>query len=431
MHPVFSAWLLTCCLVPSLWQRYIPFRGMIDRKKKRILFALDAAVLLINIAVVQHLISKDVAPLVIFRYDCILFGLVTTLLNVCVTRGRFQEHFFAFGIVILINYIMLSLPVLIVENWWGVDSGMQYVDILLIYLLLLLAVYIPVRKLIRNTVSPFLELDSSGYWGTIWFIPVALFLAVLVAHPDEQHIEDWEHLLSRALIAVVTILMCYSISADHKRLRDKQHMLEQMEAQRDHYTELAVRVEDARKAKHDFKHHIAAIRHYMDVDDKEGLREYCDDLFARNVEQAAIPYSGNNGADGVLYSYMRQAAALNIRFAYAGTIRSDGIADMDLCILLGNALDNAQTGCLTLEEDRWITVKAWSEERVLSILVRNSFDGVVRTRGELLLSRKGENRRGVGLASMQAVCDRYGGTLSVQWEGNVFTTMLLLPIESK
>lgn len=431
MHPVFSAWLLTCCLVPSLWQRYIPFRGMIDRKKKCILFALDAAVLLINIAVVQHLISKDVAPLIIFRYDCILFGLVTTLLNVCVTRGRFQEHFFAFGIVILINYIMLSLPVLIVENWWGVDSGMQYVDILLIYLLLLLAVYIPVRKLIRNTVSPFLELDSSGYWGTIWFIPVALFLAVLVAHPDEQHIEDLGHLLSRALIAVVTILMCYSISADHKRLRDKQRMLEQMEAQRDHYTELAVRVEDARKTKHDFKHHIAAIRHYMDMDDKEGLREYCDDLFARNVEQAAIPYSGNNGVDGVLYSYMRQAAALNIRFAYAGTIRSDGIADMDLCILLGNALDNAQTGCLTLEEDRWITVKAWSEERVLSILVRNSFDGVVQTRGELLLSRKGENRRGVGLASMQAVCDRYGGTLSVQWEGNVFTTMLLLPIESK
>ena len=187
-------------------------------------------------------------------------------------------------------------------------------------------------------------------------------------------------------------------------------------------------MERARKDKHDFKHHITAIRHYMDIDDKEGLRRYCDDLVERQNEHIIIPYTGNAAADGVLYHYMQRAQKEKVHFQYSGTIQSRGIADMDLCVLLGNALDNALAGCLTIPEGRSINVISQTDQQLLSIVVHNTFDGKVEQTEEGLLSRKRRNSHGVGLESMRSVCEQYGGSIDTQWNDRSFNLVILLPL---
>lgn len=141
-----------------------------------------------------------------------------------------------------------------------------------------------------------------------------------------------------------------------------------------------------------------------------------------------IPYTGNAAADGVVYHCLQSCGQEGVDFRYSGTIHSNGISDMDLCVLLGNALDNALAGCLTIPKNRSIQLICQSEKQVLSILVRNTFDGnIIQTNGEFQ-SRKQEGRIGVGMHSMQLVCSRYGGTMETVWDENHFTIMFLLPI---
>lgn len=128
---------------------------------------------------------------------------------------------------------------------------------------------------------------------------------------------------------------------------------------------------------------------------------------------------------------VRIAEQKQIQFDYYGTIRSRSIADIDLCVLLGNALDNAVAGCMTIDSGRSIRLISQSEKSLLSIVVSNSFDGRVQQAEDKILSRKRENRAGVGLVSMKSICERYGGSMQTQWDENKFTVMFLLPLKDE
>ena len=64
-------------------------------------------------------------------------------------------------------------------------------------------------------------------------------------------------------------------------------------------------------------------------------------------------------------------------------------------------------------------------------MVRNSFDGRVEQAGDTLLSTKRKGRTGVGLSSMRSICERYGGSMDIQWDEKTFTVMFLLPLSEE
>lgn len=109
-----------------------------------------------------------------------------------------------------------------------------------------------------------------------------------------------------------------------------------------------------------------------------------------------------------MYRYAKLAKEQDIAFEYFGSIQECTMQSMDLCVLLGNALDNALAGCMTISQGRRIKVVMQSEERMVSIVVHNTFDGQVCQADEVILSRKRDNEPGIGTGSMRAVCDKYG-----------------------
>ena len=66
-----------------------------------------------------------------------------------------------------------------------------------------------------------------------------------------------------------------------------------------------------------FRHQVAAIKGFLDKNDMEGLRGYCDDLELEEMGKVTIPYTGNAAADGVLYHYGCIARAKISSFPYA------------------------------------------------------------------------------------------------------------------
>ena len=181
---------------------------------------------------------------------------------------------------------------------------------------------------------------------------------------------------------------------------------------------------EVRKIKHDTKHHNDVLRYYVDKNDKDGLYRYCKEMLCQTDDDIEIHYSGNSAIDGLIYRYTELAQKNDIDFKISGNLNAIDINDVDICVLLGNALDNAVTGCLTVQGERFISLSVRKDGGALTIMLQNSFDGVVSKNEDGILSRKRDNELGIGLFSMKSICEKYGGEMEVRHEDGTFSVML-------
>jgi sensor histidine kinase regulating citrate/malate metabolism len=99
---------------------------------------------------------------------------------------------------------------------------------------------------------------------------------------------------------------------------------------------------------------------------------------------------------------------------------------MDLCVIMGNLLENAVEACRYVEE-KFIKVRAVVDGDFLTVVVENSFDGIWRYEGGVYMSRKeAPETRGVGLSSVRAVCEKYGGLMQVDMDGDRWVSSALV-----
>jgi sensor histidine kinase regulating citrate/malate metabolism len=99
----------------------------------------------------------------------------------------------------------------------------------------------------------------------------------------------------------------------------------------------------------------------------------------------------------------------------------------DLCALLSNLIENALEACRYFAAEKHIDIVLKIVQSHLVILVENSFDGTFAQKDGVLLSRKrGGTLEGVGTASVRMLAQKYGGTLTYEIKGAVFSATVLV-----
>lgn len=420
------------CYLPGILLRFAHFAHMVDKAKKGKMILTYTAVFVVNIFVLAGLFAASGVSLMTIRNVIPVYGMVITFINMYYIRGRVKEHLFVCGLVLITTNLLVNLTMFFSISIWDAATTESYLYGNLISIVLMSLTYVPLKKLMCKTIRPFIDNDFYEYWKGIWIIPLALYFAMYIgATTDPVARGTVKFLVSRVLFAVVTFSICYGISHDHKLAQRYKDVTEQLGMQKSHYADMELRVADARKKAHDFKHHIAVIQHYIDTNDRDGLQEYCWRLGEKQIGGVPIPYTGNSAVDGVMYRYAQLANDRDVEFEYVGSIGKCAMENMDLAVLMGNALDNALAGCMRLEENRKIHVVMQTEQEMISVVVHNTFDGIVQTAGEQLLSRKRDNEPGVGMSSMQTVCDKYGATMDYKWDEDSFTVLFMIPVECR
>ncbi len=429
MNPVSGAIFSPLMFLPGILLRFLPFTKIVNKSQRIKLTASYAVALLIHGGIYYLVgLGNGALNITFLKADMIIFAFAATCINMIFIKGRVKEHLFTYGTSMLLNYMTLTFT-LFFSNIFMKLTGSNRV--FLIYVLIYFALHIiffPISlKLLKITVTPFLDIENKNYWKTIWFVPIAMFLSCYFTFYGEDKINTLPPFVGRMFLFVSAIILCINIAHSYKRMSRQIQTEKQLDMQNAYYHELSEQVSKARQSRHDMKHHMAAIQRYIETDDKLGLQDYCYD-FSAEISADYIPYTGNAAADGVIYHYAKNAKENKIRFEMQGRIKSKKLSDVDLCSLLGNALDNAITGCLTIKTDRYISVVAESNKHNLTIMVTNSFDGIINKNKETVLSRKADGRHGVGLTSMKSVCEKYGGSMDIDYNKNRFTSIFILPI---
>ena len=181
--------------------------------------------------------------------------------------------------------------------------------------------------------------------------------------------------------------------------------------------------------RHDYHNHIQAMLAL--TDNPEQLRRYLwilnDDLTTVDT----VLKTGNVMVDAILNSKLSLIKSKQIAVnAKAAVPKELKISEVDLCVIIGNLLDNAMEACLRQAEgeNRFIRVYIGVLKQQLYISVTNSTGGDTRKSGRSYLSAKGSDGHGFGLQRIDRIAEKYNGFVNRQNEPEVFATEVLLPL---
>lgn len=193
------------------------------------------------------------------------------------------------------------------------------------------------------------------------------------------------------------------------------------------------------RLRHDMKNHLLALENLVQGRQWEQAGSYLRALTKAGSVGAGEEATGSLVMDALLYHKKRLAAARGIVWQCDVRLPADcPVKDMDLCILVGNSLDNAVEACRRLQEETaasgeekgdapFIRVYMGAVKKCLLLEVQNSTDLTdVQETGR---SRKSESGlHGLGLSNIRAVAAAHNGTVHMEVEEGVFTLSVLLPM---
>ena len=238
----------------------------------------------------------------------------------------------------------------------------------------------------------------------------------------EYLLSHWQllvmHLLG--LLSLFCILFSYKKLQQNFRLSTEISLLEQEEHSLNRYVEEAkTRYDETKSFRHDIRNHIVVVKNLLQSGKLEEAVSYMEDMDDM-AEKMSFPCSTNNPVVDILVGNKLGIAKsmgidvdCSLLLPYPCSLR-----DIDICIILSNALDNAIQAVKRLDagREKYIRVSGRIQGDFLMMEIENSFHG------------QGALKKGTGLLNVKKAAEKYGGAMSIETQENKFVLHVLLII---
>jgi len=192
-----------------------------------------------------------------------------------------------------------------------------------------------------------------------------------------------------------------------------------------YYAEVENMYAKMRGWRHDYRHHIQTMKVHSANGEYEEIDRYLDMLDEDLTSVETVIKTGNRMADAILNSKLSLASQKQI------TVKAEAkipvtlrVSELDLCIIIGNLLDNAIDACMELPvEKRLIRIYMEMKGNYLYLALTNTAGGKKK---KDFRSTKGEGH-GLGLTRVDAIIKKYDGYVTRASEEEAFSTEILLP----
>lgn len=291
---------------------------------------------------------------------------------------------------------------------------------------------VPIFLYMKKVFTPAVEREPSGFeWKYLWLIPATFYLVWYAAFYGVVSRTALEialrpkNTLFILLINIGAFLIYYVvarlISEQSKTLEltERNHQLTMQSLQ---YENLQEKITEARRAKHDVRHHIALMQEYLAREDLSALQNYLKEYGDSLPDDSLIRFCENVVANTVLLYFAQQAKINNIDYIVKADIPENiSVSDTDISVLFGNLLENALDACKQEQsDDKKIIIRAGRTGNSLCLTVYNTFSGRLKydTDGALISTKhKGQ---GLGTRSIKNIAEAYGGICRFDAKNGMF-----------
>lgn len=232
--------------------------------------------------------------------------------------------------------------------------------------------------------------------------------------------------LYNVFCCVLAIFLQFDIARRRKTETDLSAVKKLWKKDREQYEISKRNIELINIKCHDLKHQVRAI----------GDRSALDATVVKEIEGIIDIYdsvvkTGNAAFDVILTEKSLLCSNNDIKLCcIADGAALEFMAESDLYSLFGNLIDNAIEAVNDLDEGkRVISLSVKRVNDFLSVNIRNRYEKDIRFAGNLPVSTKSEAGHGYGMKSVQMLCEKYGGELSVSAKNNLFNVNIVFPVQ--
>lgn len=183
--------------------------------------------------------------------------------------------------------------------------------------------------------------------------------------------------------------------------------------------------------RHDYHNHLQTLKAHIKMNQIEEAKGYLDRLESDLDNINTLIESGNVNLDAILNSKLSLALKDEIDVHYKAEVPGNlTVSDIDLCVLIGNLIDNAVEACnkMTEQEGRgFIRLYVGVLKKQLYISIANATGEVIRKLDEEYITTKRGNH-GHGLKRINNIVEKYEGYINRKNEPGVFVTEIMLPL---
>jgi hypothetical protein len=227
------------------------------------------------------------------------------------------------------------------------------------------------------------------------------------------------------------LLGAYNLARNESRAKGELDTVQRiLRSQYEQYQLSKDSLEHINRKHHDIKHQIAVLRA---EEDSKRRADFLDKMEKEITIYEAQYKTGNSVIDTILSGKALYCANNDIVLTcVANGVLLDFMDVIDICTVIGNALDNAieHVVCLADKEKRLIHVKIFSMKGLLIIRFENYMEGTLNYEGNLPLTTKTDSDyHGYGLKSVRFVAEKYKGTMSVVEKNSWFYLEIVIPLE--
>ena len=242
-------------------------------------------------------------------------------------------------------------------------------------------------------------------------------------------ISNYMFLLALVILGINVVIYYFfiKINSDYqakiKSEIQKQNYEQQISSQSKHIDEILAMQKQIKKFRHDSSHHFTALKGFFINNQNNDGVTYIEKI-NNELEKSEIIDTGNTAFDAIISAKKVLAESKNIEFALKIQIPEKLQVDaVDLCVIFGNALDNAIEACEKIETRRTINVSAIYDDCQLICKITNT---ALSSTSDLQTTKSDKENHGFGLDNIKQALSKYNHVVKIEHADNEFVLSFII-----
>lgn len=405
-------------------------------KKANLAYILFVAILFLELSFVNFIVPFEGIGIII----SILIIYIYSLINL---KGTFMQKMF-WSIFVMLLIMGITIVVLSIE---GCIIGKGYLNLVIqkdLYrfvgvVIIQIVLFYLTRFMIKRTKKDSTYSLKWNEWFVLLIIPVISiftmsFVSLIIINIEDQ-LSPMQHIFS--ILSILGILMTNSLvyvlyvnmQKDHAKQLEYSILQQAFKSQEKSVEETKILYQSVRSIRHDLKQHFQValtMLHSGKINEAVDYMEKYNDTVLDGISNKV--FCDNDVVNYIINSKSKICSDRHIKIYIYIANEIPEFSDLDLCVLLGNALDNAIEG-VSGEGNNEIYLELRNVDNFFMISVKNTIINSVLEDNPNLISTKNEKEvHGLGILSMKEVVQKYNGSIEFYESDNKFCCDILLDI---
>ncbi len=405
-------------------------------KKANLAYILFVGILFLELSFVNFIVPFEGIGIII----SILIIYIYSLINL---KGTFMQKMF-WSIFVMLLIMGITIVVLSIE---GCIIGKGYLNLVIqkdLYrfvgvVIIQIVLFYLTRFMIKRTKKDSTYSLKWNEWFVLLIIPVISiftmsFVSLIIINIEDQ-LSPMQHIFS--ILSILGILMTNSLvyvlyvnmQKDHAKQLEYSILQQAFKSQEKSVEETKILYQSVRSIRHDLKQHFQValtMLHSGKINEAVDYMEKYNDTVLDGISNKV--FCDNDVVNYIINSKSKICSDRHIKIYIYIANEIPEFSDLDLCVLLGNALDNAIEG-VSGEGNNEIYLELRNVDNFFMISVKNTIINSVLEDNPNLISTKNEKEvHGLGILSMKEVVQKYNGSIEFYESDNKFCCDMLLDI---